>query len=190
MNVCNKCNKVYDDKSQFCDHCGDKLEENTSDVYRCDKCFKLFVNSEFCPNDGKPLKIYQRTLESNQIEIRYVEQYTVQIATKPMLLNMDEFKNCDPPFIGNDSNDFMFYLNNNVSGYRLESYLDKNESNLSENTKDALWYMNEYPGDDSENSIIYDSRNKSGNMWVELGKTNPDYTKNGGFETLESNQNN
>jgi len=40
-----------------------------------------------------------------------------------------------------------------------------------------------------EESVIYDSRNKQGNMWHELGRTNPDYTKNGGFETLESNQN-
>ena len=35
-------------------------------------------------------------LKDNEIEIRYVEQYTVQVATQPIVLNMDEFKNCDP----------------------------------------------------------------------------------------------
>ena len=185
MNVCNKCNKVYDEKSQFCEQCGETLVQNTADVFQCDKCRKLFIDSEFCPNDGSPLKIYQRQLTSNQIEIRNVEHYTVQIATEPMLLNMDDFKNCVTPYEGNDSNDFMTYLNENVL-YDIESFIDQNESNLDDSTRDILWNLQDHP---DEENVIYDSRNKQGNMWHELGRTNPDYTKNGGFETLESNQN-
>jgi len=185
MNVCKKCNKVYDEKSQFCEQCGDTLVQNTADVYKCDKCGKLFIDSEFCPNDGQPLKIYQRILESNQIEIRNVEQYTVQIATEPMLLNMDDFKNCVPPYEGKDSTDFMEYLINNVL-YDIESFIDKNESNVKDSTRDILWNLEDHP---DEEDVIYDSRNKHGNMWHELGRTNPAFRKNGGFETLESNQN-
>lgn len=185
MNVCKQCNKVYDEKSQFCEQCGDTLFQNTADVFQCVKCYKLFIDSEFCPNDGQQLKIYQRKLESNQIEIRNVEQYTVQIATQPMLLNMDDFKNCAPPYEGKDSTSFMEYLVNNIL-YDIESFIDKNESNLNESTKDVLWNLEGHP---NEEDVIYDSRNKFSNMWCELGKTNPDFRKNGGFETYETTNN-
>ena len=186
MNVCKQCNKVYDEKSQFCEQCGDTLVQNTADVFQCVKCYKLFIDSEFCPNDGQQLKIYQRKLESNQIEIRNVEQYTVQIATEPMLLNMDDFKNCTPPYEGKDSTAFMEYLVKNIL-CDIESFIDKNESNLKDSTRDLLWNLEDHP---SEEDVIYDSRNKFGNMWCELGKTNPDFRKNGGFETFESTQSN
>lgn len=185
MNVCKQCNKVYEEKSQFCEQCGDTLDQNTADVFQCDKCYKLFIDSEFCPNDGQQLKIYKRNLESNQIEIRNVEQYTVQIATEPMLLNMDEFKHCEPSYTGTDSNDFMVYLNENIF-HDIESFLDLNKSNLKESTKDVLWNLEDHPNGED---VIYDSRNKYGNMWHELGKTNPDFRKNGGFETYETTNN-
>ena len=154
MNVCKQCNKVYDEKSQFCEQCGDTLVQNTTDVFQCDKCYKLFIESEFCPNDCQHLKIYKRNLESNQIEIRNVEQYTVQIATNPMLLDMDEFKNCEPSYTGVDSNDFMTYIKENIF-HDIESFIDLNESNLKESTKDVLWNLEDHP---NEEDVIYDSR--------------------------------
>jgi RNA polymerase subunit RPABC4/transcription elongation factor Spt4 len=186
MQVCLKCNNAFDNGAQFCDQCGDKLVDNSFDIYRCKKCYKYFINSEFCPNDGSSLNIYSRNLKENQIEIRNVEQYTVQIATEPMLLNMDEFINCEPSYAGADSNDFMTYLNENMF-HDIESFIDVNESNLKDSTKDILWNLQDHPNGED---VIYDSRNKYGNMWHELGKTNPEYTKDGGFETLETTQHN
>ena len=186
MNLCKQCKRIFENESLFCEECGDSLVQNTDDVFQCVKCYKLFIDSEFCPNDGQQLKIYQRKLEGNQIEIRNVEEYTVQIATEPMLLDMDEFKKCEPPYKGEDSTSFMEYLVNNIL-YDIESYIDKNESNLKDSTIDLLWNLEGHP---NEENVIYDSRNKFGNMWYELGKTNPDFRKNGGFETLESTQSN
>jgi len=89
-------------------------------------------------------------------------------------------------YVDKDSTSFMEYLVNNIL-YDIESFIDKNESNLNESTKDVLWNLEGHP---NEEDVIYDSRNKFSNMWCELGKTNPDFRKNGGFETLETTQNN
>ncbi|MDB4648497.1 hypothetical protein OAF64_00730 [Crocinitomicaceae bacterium] len=50
----------------------------------------------------------------NTLEIRFVEKYTVKIASKAFKINLNEFKNCQPAFMGQDIYDFMNYLDENV----------------------------------------------------------------------------
>ena len=82
----------------------------------------------------------------------------------------------------------MNYLKSHVRHFR--DYTDRNEEKLSVKTIDALWYMTEHGIDssDTDTKTIKDSRNNGSNFWFELGETNPEYRNNGGFETIESDQ--
>lgn len=184
MNFCEKCNKIRNEKAQFCEKCGDALVQNNSDVFQCDKCLKLFIDSKFCPNDGAALVVYKRVLSDDEVELRTVENYTLQVASEPQKLKKSAFKNCAPPFQGKDDNDLLDYLYNHVLS-DVDNFIEKNESKLSRVTLETLFFISEYP----PMKNIYDSRDKFQNSWIEIGKTNPAFTKSGGFESTSDNMN-
>jgi hypothetical protein len=114
-----------------------------------------------------------------EIEIRKLESYTIVESTEPIRLNIEDFRMCIPPFIGETHEDFFTYFNDIEY---IEDFIESNKEVLSEEVCDKLFgleYENEY-------QIIHDSRTKFGDTWLEYGETNKKLVKNGEFETLGS----
>lgn len=114
-----------------------------------------------------------------EIELRKLEAYTVVETTKPVKVDIEIFRSCVPPFIGDTPEDFFEYFTNMDD---LESFLDDNEDILGKEVCDNLYAM-EYM---EELNVISDSRNKFGDIWTEYGNTNIEFRKNGDFETMGS----
>ena len=114
-----------------------------------------------------------------EIEIRNLEAYTVVEATNPVKVNIDIFRGCAPPFIGTTEEEFFEYYTN--IDY-IDEFIDENEDVLGEDLCNKLYAMHYM----EEKNVISDSRNKFGDIWTEYGNTNPEYRKNGEFETLGS----
>lgn len=114
-----------------------------------------------------------------KIEIRKMESYNIVESTEPMSFNIDDFRSCVPPFIGETEEEFFEYFNE--IDY-IDDFIEENKEVLSEEVCDKLYSL-EY---EYEMNIIHDSRNKFADTWLEYGKTNKEFTKNGEFETLGS----
>ena len=114
-----------------------------------------------------------------EIEIRKMESYNIVESTEPFIFNVDDFRNCIPPFIGKTQEEFFEYF------YEIEymdDFIEMNKEVLSEELSDKLYAL-EY---ECEINIIHDSRNKFADTWLEYGKKNKEFTKNGDFETIGS----
>ena len=84
MKTCPKCRTTYDDKFEFCHHCGLRLQ-NDAVLTFCPYCGnKLEIWGEFCPYCGKSLE--DKSLSNN-------EQKPVNNINKPLLPEVNIKKN-------------------------------------------------------------------------------------------------
>ena len=113
----------------------------------------------------------------SEVYIRKCERYTVQRASEPLKIHVDNLRLCEPPYQGTTNQELLEYLNENV--FDNEEWYDINRGIYpnSEITGEDLYIETEY----------FDSREKGADEWMELGVPNTQWVKTGQFEILESN---
>ena len=118
----------------------------------------------------------------DKVYVRQCERYTVWEATKPIEVDVEKLRKCDPPFEGNDEADLLEYLKENV--WDNYDWAD-NEHNTSVYGEDAAY---ELTFDDVFETEVYsDTREKYAQQWIDVGVPNDEWRKMGNFEVKASN---
>jgi hypothetical protein len=114
------------------------------------------------------------------VYVRAVERYTVWEATQPIEVNVEKLRQCEPPFEGENEQDLLEYLKDNV----WNNY-DWAEENGEIYGKDEAYDLT---FDDAYDREVYsDSREKYAQEWLDVGVPNDEYRKMGGFEVKATN---
>lgn len=109
-------------------------------------------------------------------EVRKVEKVAIFLASPVIKLDTKAFKELeDNPYTGNSEEAFAKYLAS-LALYDLPWDLD-------DDTKEVLESLSE-----AEMTQISSSAEHGENAWLEIGRTDPAYRKNGGFDTLATTQ--
>ena len=117
---------------------------------------------------------------SEKIYVRKCEKYTIWEATKPIEVNVEKLRQCEPPYTGSSNEELFEYLKNEVF-----SNYDWAEVNGRVYGEDEAY---ELTFDESPDSETYsDSREKYADDWYELGVPNEEYRKVGKFESYMDN---
>lgn len=113
-----------------------------------------------------------------EIFLRKCEMYTAMRCSDPIKIDVEKLRECKPPYTGNSNEDLMTYLNEEV--FYSEEWWEKNKEIYDEEeiVGEEMYIENDY----------FDSRTKSANEWFELGEPNKKMSKNGYFQTYESNE--
>tara|TARA_R110002049_G_scaffold256181_1_gene431673 strand:- start:444 stop:809 length:366 start_codon:yes stop_codon:yes gene_type:complete len=118
-----------------------------------------------------------------KLDFRSRTTYTLTQVTEAITLDSEDFRNAVPPYKGETEEDFWDYINDNLSDWEAEEYIDDNEGILSEELLDTLYKsFVDYPTD-----IMFDSRNKSDEITMDAGELDEEYTKWNGFNVKYSN---
>jgi len=118
-----------------------------------------------------------------KLDFRNRTTYSITAVGEPCTLDSEDFRNAKPAYKGKTEEDFWNYINDNLSDWEAEQYIENNEGILSEDLLDTLYgTFVEYPQD-----IMYDSRNKSEEITTDAGKIDKEYTKWNGFNVKYSN---
>lgn len=115
-----------------------------------------------------------------KIYYRRCESYSVIEGTESVEVDADKLRLCIPPYKGDSNIELLEYIGENIVD-DFHSWAEMNREIYGEGI-DHLYL------EESEMTKYFDSRSKYGTMWSEVGETNPEYIKNGGFITFESNQ--
>jgi hypothetical protein len=118
---------------------------------------------------------------SEKIYVRRCEKFSIIQATKPVEVDVEKLRKCDPPYVGNSNSELLEYLEMNV----IDNYeFTENEHNIEVfGSEEALWDIS---FQDAEYESYFDSRTKFGDYWTELGIPNEEYRKAGGFDTHQT----
>lgn len=118
-----------------------------------------------------------------KLSFRTRTSYSITTVGEPCTLNSEDFVNAVPPYKGETDEDFWNYINDNLSDWEAEEYIEDNEGILSEELLDILYKsFVDYPTD-----VMYDSRNKSEEIMMDAGELDEEYTKWNGFNVKYSN---
>ena len=118
-----------------------------------------------------------------KLDFRNRTTYSITAVGEPCTLDSEDFRNAKPAYKGETEEDFWNYINDNLSDWEAEQYIENNEGILSEDLLDTLYgTFVEYPQD-----IMYDSRNKSEEINMDAGTIDEEYRKWGGFNVKYSN---
>jgi len=112
-----------------------------------------------------------------EVYLRRCEIYTVKRCSEPLKIDVEKLRKCDPPYQGETTFQLMEYLKENVFDNEEWYVINKDIYPDYEITGEDMYIETEY----------FDSRTKSCDEWMEIGKPNEKCTKNGFFETFESN---
>tara|TARA_R100000541_G_scaffold42782_1_gene50069 strand:+ start:1687 stop:2052 length:366 start_codon:yes stop_codon:yes gene_type:complete len=118
-----------------------------------------------------------------KLSFRNRTSYSITAVGEPCTIDSKDFVNAVPPYKGETEEDFWNYINDNLSDWEAEQYLEDNEGILSEDLLNTLYSsFVEYPTD-----VMYDSRNKSEEITMDAGELDEEYTKWNGFNVKYSN---
>jgi hypothetical protein len=120
---------------------------------------------------------------SEKIYVRKCERYTIWEASKPIEVDVEKLRNCEPPYEGDSPEELLSYLNDNV----WNNY-DWFETNGETYGEDASYDLTMEECDEME--VYSDTRQKYGDEWLDVGVPNEEYRKTGQFEVMASNVNN
>lgn len=120
----------------------------------------------------------------SEVSIRTRTTYTVTEVTNPITLDIELFKKCKPAFEGETEKEFHQYICDNLGDYNGEDFINDNEEILGDEVADLLWYTFVEP----EMSVMFDSRNNSEEIVIELGDIDESYRKYGGFNSRIDNE--
>jgi len=113
-----------------------------------------------------------------KIYYRRCESYTIGMATEPIEIDVDKLRNCVPPYEGEYHSDLLDYIQENI----VDNYDEWSETNREVYGDEIdMLYLEEL-----EKEEYFDSRDKFGNLWTEVGEPNERYGKTGGFDVFES----
>lgn len=118
-----------------------------------------------------------------KLDFRTRTTYTITQVTTPATFNSEDFVKATPPYEGETEEDFWNYMNDNLSDWEAEEYIDDNEQILPAELLDLLYEVFvEYP-----NHEMFDSRTKSEEITMEAGEIDESYSKYAGFNAKYSN---
>jgi hypothetical protein len=118
-----------------------------------------------------------------KLSFRTRTSYSITQVGEPCTLNSEDFVKAVPPYKGETEEDFWNYINDNLSDWEAEEYIEDNEGILSEELLDILYKsFVDYPTD-----IMFDSREKSDEILMDAGELDEEYTKWNGFNVKYSN---
>ena len=118
-----------------------------------------------------------------KLDFRTRTTYTITQVSEPITLNSEDFRNAKPAFKGESEEEFWDYINDNLSDWEAEEYIEDNEGILSDELLNTLYNsFVDYPTD-----IMFDSRNKSDEITMDGGELDEEYTKWNGFNVKYSN---
>jgi len=117
---------------------------------------------------------------SEKIYVRKVERYTVWEASKPIEIDVEKLRKCEPPYEGDSPEELLQYLEDNVYG----NY-DWSEENAEVYGKDESYDLTMDEVDGME--VYSDIREKFEDSWIEVGQPNDEYRKTGRFESMADN---
>lgn len=114
---------------------------------------------------------------SEKTYVRFCEKYTVWEASKPIEVDVEKLRKCEPPYEGDSDEELLKYLMENVFN-EYEWY--ENETNKEVYGEEEAYELTfeEWP----ETEPYSDSREKFGDTWLDVGVPNEDWRKYGGFE--------
>ena len=115
-----------------------------------------------------------------KVYVRAVERYTVWEATQPIEVNVEKLRQCEPPFEGENEQDLLEYLNDNV--WNNEDWADENSEIYGESEAFDLSFIEAY-----DKEVYSDTREKYAQEWLDVGVPNDEYRKMGGFEVKATN---
>ena len=117
---------------------------------------------------------------SEKIYVRKVERYTVWEASKPIEVDVEKLRKCEPPYEGDSPEELLEYLEKNV--YNNYEWSEKNAEVYGEDESYDLTMDEVY-----EMEVYSDSREKFEDSWIEVGQPNEEYRKTGRFESMADN---
>lgn len=117
-----------------------------------------------------------------RVFVRKCERSTIWEASIPIEVNVEKLRKCDPPFEGENEEDLLGYLQENV--YYEEDWAE-NETNQEIYGKDDAYDLTMMEMYDME--VYSDSREKYEQAWLDVGVPNEEYRKMGGFEVKATN---
>jgi hypothetical protein len=117
---------------------------------------------------------------SEKLFVRKCERYTLWEASKPIEINVEKLRKCDPPYEGDSAQEVLDYLQENVH-YNYE-WAETNAEIYGEDEAYELTF------DDQPDMEVYsDTREKYAQDWLDVGVPNDEYRKMGGFEVKATN---
>ena len=117
---------------------------------------------------------------SEKIYIRKVERYTVWEASKPIEVDVEKLRKCEPPYEGESPEELLEYLEKNV--YNNYEWSEENAEVYGEDESYDLTMDEVY-----EMEVYSDTREKFEDSWIEVGQPNEEYRKTGRFESMADN---
>jgi hypothetical protein len=117
---------------------------------------------------------------SEKLFVRKCERYTLWEASKPIEIDVEKLRKCDPPYEGDSAQEVLDYLQENVH-YNYE-WAETNAEIYGEDESYELTF------DDQPDMEVYsDTREKYAQDWLDVGVPNDEYRKMGGFEVKATN---
>jgi len=95
---------------------------------------------------------------SEKIYVRKCERYTIWEASKPIEVDVEKLRNCEPPYEGNSPEELLSYLNDNV----WNNY-DWSETNGETYGQDEAYDLT--MEECYEMNVYSDTRQKYGDEW-------------------------
>ena len=118
----------------------------------------------------------------DKVYVRQAERYTIWEATEPVEVNVEKLRKCEPPFEGENEQDLLEYLKDNVWGNYDWAENETNQEVYGEDAAMELTFDEVY-----DVEVYSDTREKYGQMWIDVGVPNDEYRKMGGFEVKATN---
>jgi hypothetical protein len=119
----------------------------------------------------------------SKVYVRMCERFTQWRASKPIEVDVEKLRMCEPPYEGNSYEELLQYLNDEV----WNNY-DWSETNGEVYGEDAAYELTMEDAYDMES--YSDTREKYAQEWLEVGVPNDEYRKVGRFESFVSNMEN
>jgi len=118
----------------------------------------------------------------DKVYVRQAERYTVWEATEPIEVDVEKLRKCDPPFEGENEQDLLEYLKDNVWGNYDWAENETNQEVYGEDAAMELTFDEVY-----DVEVYSDTREKYQQAWLDVGVPNDEYRKMGGFEVKATN---
>jgi len=118
----------------------------------------------------------------DKVYVRQAERYTVWEATEPIEVDVEKLRKCEPPFEGENEQDLLEYLKDNVWGNYDWAENETNQEVYGEDDAMELTFDEVY-----DVEVYSDTREKYQQAWLDVGVPNDEYRKMGGFEVKATN---
>ena len=118
----------------------------------------------------------------DKVYVRQAERYTVWEATEPIEVDVEKLRKCEPPFEGENEQDLLEYLKDNVWGNYDWAENETNQEVYGEDAAMELTFDEVY-----DVEVYSDTREKYAQQWIDVGVPNDEYRKMGGFEVKATN---